>query len=92
MTIAVEIFSAPGCTRCARARGPLKTVVEALGANRATWREVDVLAETDYAVALGVVATPAIAIDGRLAFAALPSPQRLRAELVRRLARDSRGG
>ena len=91
MAIKVEIFSAPGCTRCAQARGPLKAVVDALGADRVIWREVDVLAETDYAVELGVVATPAVAIDGRLEFPALPSPERLRAELVRRLARDAGG-
>jgi len=39
----------------------------------------------DYAVELGVMAPPAIAIDGELVFPALPTPDRLREELIRRL-------
>lgn len=81
--IRVEIFSTPGCGRCAQAREPLKAVAESLEAVR--WREVDVLAELDYAVDLGVLSPPAIAIDGVLVFPTLPSAERLRAELARRI-------
>lgn len=86
MIINVEMFSATGCTQCADARAALKAVVEEFGAERVTWRELDVLEEIDYAVELGVISPPAMAIDGELAFPALPSPERLRAELTKRLA------
>lgn len=85
MPIKVETFSAAGCARCEEARHTLKAVVEEFGAERVSWREVDVLEEIDYAVEVGVIAPPAIAIDGKLVFPALPSPNRLRAELIKRL-------
>lgn len=86
MTILIEVFAAAGCAKCAQSRAALKAVVEALGAERFVWRERDVLREIDRAVALGVVSPPSLAIDGELVFAALPTPQRLRDELTRRLA------
>lgn len=86
MIISVEMFSAAGCTRCADARDALKAVVEEFGAERVSWRELDVLEEIDYAVEVGVISPPAMAIDGKLAFPALPNPDRLRAELLKRLA------
>lgn len=85
MPVRIEVFAAPGCSACAQARAMLKAVAGEFG--EASWREVDVLAEIDYAVALGVVNTPAIAIDGELVFAALPNARRLRAELARRCGR-----
>ena len=89
MPIKVETFSAAGCARCEEARDALKAIVEEFGVERVTWREVDVLGEIDYAVKLGVVSPPAMVIDGELVFPALPSPQRLRSELIKRLAQAS---
>jgi hypothetical protein len=86
MKILIEAFSAPGCAKCAQSRAALKAVVEALGAERFDWRDLDVLQEIDRAVALGVVSPPSLAIDGELVFPALPTPERLRDELMRRLA------
>lgn len=88
MKILVEVFSAPGCARCAQTREALKLVAEALGPDRVAWRDVNVLEEMDYAVELGVMAPPSIAIDGKLVFPALPTPERLREELARRLDRE----
>ncbi len=85
MPIKVETFSTAGCGSCAASRDALKAVVDELGAERVSWREVDVLQEIDYAVELGVLSPPAIAIDGELVFSALPSPGRLRDELLKRL-------
>lgn len=85
MSVKVEAFSSPGCGKCAQARDTLKAVVEELGEKRATWRDVNILEEMDYAVELGILSPPAIAIDGELVFPALPSPNRLRAELIKRL-------
>tara|TARA_R110000782_G_scaffold20726_5_gene56066 strand:- start:548 stop:718 length:171 start_codon:yes stop_codon:yes gene_type:complete len=49
------------------------------------WRIVQVLDEIDYAVALGVLSIPAVAIDGELVFTALPSRKQLREALEHRL-------
>ncbi len=81
----LELFSAPECTRCARAQKLLQAVIEEIGVDRIRWRIVDVLEEIDYAVALGVLSTPAIAIDGKLVFTSLPSGKKLRQALEERL-------
>lgn len=83
----VEIFSSLGCGKCGQATAALKAVAMELGADKVTWREVDVLKEMDYAVDLGVLSTPAIAIDGELVFANLPSVAKLREALRQRLSR-----
>lgn len=87
MTIKVEVFSSPGCGKCAHAKTALKRIAEELGGDCIQWREVDILQEMDYAVQLGVLSTPAIAIDGRLEFTSLPSEKKLRAHLQAKLAR-----
>ncbi len=83
--IAVEVFSSPGCAKCAHAKALLRGIAAEFGAARIAWREVDILAETERAIELGVLAAPAIAIDGVLVFRSLPRPERLRRELVQRL-------
>lgn len=85
MMIKVEAFSAPGCGKCAQAKETLKAIVEELGQKQITWRDVNILEEMDYAVELGILSPPAIAIDGELVFPVLPSPNRLRVELIKRL-------
>ncbi len=60
--------------------------LKAPGFENITWREVDVVAEIDYAVSVGVLATPSISIGGELAFTALPSRQQLRNAVERYLA------
>lgn len=84
--IEVEVFSSPGCGKCARAKALLGVVARELGADHIHWREVDILKEMDYAVELGIMSTPAIAIDGKLVYTSLPSVKKLRAELNKRLA------
>lgn len=86
MTILVEVFSAPGCSKCAAVRDALKAVAESLGNGAVTWRDLNVLEEMDHAVELGVMSPPSIAIDGKLIFPKLPTPEKLRAELLKRLA------
>jgi thioredoxin 1 len=85
MTIKVELFSVPGCSKCAEAKEALKTVAEDLGAGKVAWRDVDILEEMDYATDLGLMSSGGIAIDGKLVFPRLPSADRLRQELIRRL-------
>ena len=55
MKILVEVFSAPGCAKCAQTRQALRSVAEQLDKERLVWRDVNVLDEMDYAVELGVL-------------------------------------
>lgn len=87
MSIKVEVFSSPGCGKCTHAKAALKRIAEELGGEHVQWREVDILSEIEYAVQLGVLSTPAIAIDGKLEFTSLPSSQKLRARLQTALAK-----
>ncbi len=84
MTIKVEVFSSPGCGKCGQAKEVLRHIAQEMGRG-IEWREVNVLDEMDYAVALGVLSTPAIAIDGELVFGGLPSSGKLRAAMGDRL-------
>ena len=83
--IKVEVFSSPGCGKCLQAKAVLKAIAEELGLDKVTWRDVNILEEMDYAVDLGVISSPAIAIDGELVFSSLPSAAKLRSELDKRL-------
>ena len=56
-----------------------------MGGDKIQWREVNILEEIDYAVGLGVMTTPSIAINGKLVFAGLPSAKKLRGELEQQL-------
>lgn len=85
--LTVEVFSSPGCGKCTHAKETLKRIADELGGAALTWREVDVLREIDYAVQLGVLSTPAIAINGRLVFTALPSANKLRRTLQAELGK-----
>jgi thioredoxin-like negative regulator of GroEL len=79
----VELFYSPGCSRCAAAQASLRTAAEqAVGTLE--WREINVLDALDYAVELGVLTLPAIAVNGELVFSALPTPAQLREALIRR--------
>ncbi len=85
MSISVEIFSSPGCSKCGHARELLKKIVTEKGGEAISWREVNILDELDYAVSLGVLSTPAIAIDGQLVFSGLPSARKLQSVLEQRI-------
>ncbi len=82
MTVTIEIIAAPGCEKCAAARGELRAVAASvLGAENMVWRDVNVLDELDYAVTLGVLSMPAVAVNGALKFSALPTAEQLRTAL-----------
>jgi thioredoxin 1 len=83
----VELFHAPGCSRCASAREDLKAAATAARAD-VEWREINVLDEMDYAVERGVLSLPAVVIDSELVFSGLPTAQQLRAALLRRSPRN----
>ncbi len=85
MSINIEIFSSPGCGKCGHAKEVLCKITDAMGGDKIQWREVNILEEIDYAVGLGVMTTPSIAINGKLVFAGLPSAKKLRGELEQQL-------
>jgi len=76
-TVNIEIFTAFNCNKCGRAVTLVQSLAQEPGNDWIQWRQVDVVAELDYAVSMGVRATPAIAIAGKLVFTALPARDRL---------------
>ena len=79
MTIRIEVISAPGCGKCATAQDELRSIALSIfGHQHVTWREVDVIEELPYAVSLGVLSMPAIAVNGELLFSSLPTPGQFR--------------
>jgi len=84
--IKVEVFTAPGCGKCGKAKHVLEDIVNEMGVD-VEWREVNILKEMDYAIELGVLSTPSIAINGELAFTALPSVKQLQKTLSEYVAR-----
>jgi glutaredoxin len=82
----IELFYTPGCAKCVTARDDLRAAAEE-AVPGVTWRELNALDELDYAVELGVVTLPAIAIDGKLVFSTLPTCRQFRRELTKRASR-----
>ena len=85
----IEIFAASGCKNCAAAGDALKNAAATVSSN-VEWRMVNVLDELDYAVELGVLSLPSIAVDGKLLFTSLPSPARFREALQAHARRSNR--
>lgn len=88
--VLVEVLTAFGCGHCEKAQALVQSVVDEFQEDQARYRAVNVVEEIDYAVQLQVLSTPAIAIDGELSFASLPSPKMLRAAIDARL--QAKGG
>ncbi len=83
--IKIEVFSSPGCGKCGHAKKMLRNMIEEMNAERLEWREINILDDMDYSVEMGVLSTPAIAIDGKLVFAGLPSAKKLKKYLENKL-------
>jgi glutaredoxin len=79
----VELFYTPGCEKCADGKEALRATAEQL-VPALVWRELNVIDELDYAVEVGVLTLPAIAIDGKVVFSSLPSRRQFQLELIRR--------
>jgi len=83
-TINIEIFSAPGCNKCGKAFQLVKTILNELGSGNEliSLRQVNVVDELDYAVELGIRATPGIVINGVLVFTSMPGAEALRKAIL----------
>jgi len=79
----VEMFYTPGCSECIAAHARLRTIAQEAVENL-EWRELNVLDELDYAVELGVLTLPSIAVDGKLVFTSMPTVAQLRTALIER--------
>lgn len=79
----VEMFYTPGCTECVAAHAKLQTAARETVKNL-EWRELNVLDDLDYAVELGVLTLPSIAVDGKLVFTSMPTVGQLREALIER--------
>lgn len=79
MTIEIELFYSRYCRRCRASRGDVRAVARAMPGVRL--KELDVLEHIERAASRGVLATPAVAINGTLVMAGALSLPRLRALL-----------
>lgn len=87
MAVHLELFYSPYCPRCRKAREQVRSFAAKWPAERLQFRELDVLQELDRAVAVGVLQTPALAIDGKLIAGPVLSPRALETLLRQRLKR-----
>jgi thioredoxin 1 len=84
----VELFYTPGCEKCSDGKEALRATAEQL-VPTLVWRELNVIDELDYAVEVGVLTLPAIAIDGKVVFSSLPSRRQFQRELIRRTGKGA---
>ena len=84
--MSVELFFAAGCSKCAEARDALREAAKSSG--RAEWKETDIAKNPNRAVDVGVVSTPAVAIDGKLIFSSMPTPSDLRKAIEASVEKD----
>lgn len=82
----IEILHSPGCARCQRELPALREIARQTDPS-VQWVELNIVDVIDYAVELGVMKAPAVAIDGQLAFTSLPS----RGELASAMRAAGRG-
>ncbi len=84
----VEVLHAAGCAKCLGQLPVLQAAARQADPN-VEWKELDIVQALDYAVELGVLKPPAVAIDGELAFSSLPNAAALQAAMRKRLAAAS---
>ena len=84
----VEILHATGCAKCFRELDSLRAAARQVDP-AVEWREIDILQAIDYAVELGVLKPPAVAIDGELVFLSLPTSAALDAAMRERRKAES---
>jgi glutaredoxin len=72
-TLTIELISTFTCRRCVKAQKDLQALIKSCDDLDINYQEVNVLEQLDYAVKLGVLRTPAIAINGELVFNTIPN-------------------
>jgi thiol-disulfide isomerase/thioredoxin len=84
----IEILTSPDCKPCEVLRELLVEVLDASGGGfgPVALNEVDVIANPETVLKYGILATPALAINGKLRFTGVPR----REELLKILAEEAR--
>ncbi|MFQ6134463.1 MAG: thioredoxin family protein [Nitrososphaerales archaeon] len=83
--IKIDILTAPGCSHCEQALRAIQRVIERLR-NKVSDIEVEVIDITrrpEVAVKYMVMSTPAVAVDGKLAFVGVPKEDALIKKLLK---------
>lgn len=81
--ITIELLSAPGCANCQAAKAMVARLIERERAQfpDLSLEEVDVTQHPEVALKYRVMATPAIAINGKLEFTGVPQERKLKERL-----------
>jgi len=84
MTTEIIILTAPGCTTCGKAIATVQKLVEEswLEFPGLSYRTVDVAESPEIGTRYGVLSTPAIVINDKLAFRGVPKEKALRKKLA----------
>ncbi len=86
MKMHIEIFTAPNCSRCGKTVDLVRQVIQELHSEKSIknidYKKLNVVEEIDYAVQLGVRATPAIVLNGKLEFTATPTKHMLKKQII----------
>lgn len=88
MPVEIELFYSPHCQRCAAARRRVRALLAAPADRKFIYYERNVLENLERAVEMGVIATPALVIGGRLVNTGGWREARLRALLTAAEAGD----
>lgn len=84
--VRLDLFYSPYCPHCGKARALLKALISDFPPGSLQLCELDVVEEIDRAVALGVMRTPALVVDGVLTDGAVMTRRALGKLLRERLA------
>jgi thioredoxin-like negative regulator of GroEL len=81
--IAVQLVTAPGCSKCDQAKKVITDAIEQQrGAFQIEFSEVDLVERPEIAAEHDIWSTPALVINGELAFQGRVNEQELRAKLA----------
>ena len=83
MSLEILILTAPGCMTCDQAKAAVQKVVEQIGQEipGLSYRTVDVAQSPEIGTRYGILSTPAIVINDKLAFRGAPKEKALRKAL-----------
>ena len=83
MGIEIIILTAPGCTTCGQAKAVVQKIVEQAGQEFTglSYRTTDVADYPEIGTRYGILSTPAIIINDKLAFRGVPKEKALRKKL-----------
>ncbi len=85
MAVIVELFTSNVCSRCVQAKATLRELIAELDDQPFELRFIDVIEHLDYAVEVGVLTTPALAMNGKLIPTSIPGKRKLRELLMKQL-------